>query len=425
MPKITMPRLSDSMEEGTIISWLVEDGQPVLTGEDLVEIETDKAAVTHTAEAEGVLRILAPPGTKCAVGTVIARLESADTGGGHPQPARPIPLPSETPIPSEAPLILTPASNAATRLDDGTTSLATPLARRAAAIHGVQLETVSPTGPRGRITHSDVLAAAGIRMPIAPLLQTQSLSPTQRLHATPASAPTALDTTRGETTLVPRTRVQQVIAERMAQANDTIPAFQVQTEVNFADVVALRQSMKDVLSESRVPSLNDFVIKAVALALREFPAANASYDDAGFEFHRRINVGVAIAAEGALLVPTVFDADTKSLGAIATETRLLAERVRSATVSPAELSGGTFTVSNLGMYGMTAITPVINPPQAAILGVGAAREVLARTEEGTILERPMVTLTLSCDHRILYGAEAARFLSSIQTLLEIPLRLVL
>jgi pyruvate dehydrogenase E2 component (dihydrolipoamide acetyltransferase) len=190
--------------------------------------------------------------------------------------------------------------------------------------------------------------------------------------------------------------------------------------------LALRAELKTLAAEQvnlTVPSVNDLIVKASALALREHSHANGSYRDGSFELHDRVNVGVAVAAEGALVVPTVFDADTKSVGEIAREVRRLAERVRSNSITPPELSGATFTVSNLGMYGMTAITPVINPPQAAILGVGAARPVLARDGSGEIVERSLLTLTLSCDHRILYGADAARFLADIKALLEAPLRL--
>jgi pyruvate dehydrogenase E2 component (dihydrolipoamide acetyltransferase) len=173
-----------------------------------------------------------------------------------------------------------------------------------------------------------------------------------------------------------------------------------------------------------VPSFNDFIVKAAAIALRRHPRANGSYRDDRFELHARVNVGVAVAADDALIVPTVFDADTKALGQIARDVRELASRVRAGSVSPSDLEGGTFTVSNLGMYGMSAITPVINAPQAAILGVGALRPVLARVD-GEIVDRTLMTLRLSCDHRILYGADAAIFLAEIRELLESPLRFAL
>jgi pyruvate dehydrogenase E2 component (dihydrolipoamide acetyltransferase) len=222
------------------------------------------------------------------------------------------------------------------------------------------------------------------------------------------------------------TRIQKVIARRMAQAKATIPHFQVQTEVAMDAALSLRAQLKAATPDGGpAPSLNDLIIKASAIGLTGHPLANGSYRDGQFELHEHVNIGVAVAADGALVVPTVPDADAKSVGQIARDTRRLAERVRAGNITPTELSGATFTVSNLGMYGMTAITPVINPPQAAILGVGATRPTLARDEAGEIVDRALLTLTLSCDHRILYGADAARFLAEIRGLLEAPLRLLL
>jgi pyruvate dehydrogenase E2 component (dihydrolipoamide acetyltransferase) len=210
----------------------------------------------------------------------------------------------------------------------------------------------------------------------------------------------------------------------MAEAKATIPHFQVQTEAAMDAAIALRAGLEASVNAEGAPSLNDLIVKACAIALRRHPRANGSYEDGGFELHERINVGVAVAADDALLVPVVMDADAKSLGAIARETRRLAQRVRADEITPPELAGATFTVSNLGMFGMTAISPVINPPQAAILGVGALRETLARVD-GEIVERTLMTLTLSCDHRILYGADAARLLADVRTLLEAPFGLAL
>ncbi len=210
----------------------------------------------------------------------------------------------------------------------------------------------------------------------------------------------------------------------MAEAKATIPHFQVQSEVEMDRAIALRADLKGSAKGDGVPSLNDLLVKASATALSRHPRANGSYSEGGFELHSRINIGVAVAAEEALIVPVVMDADRKSLGAIARETRQLAERVREGSITPPELSGATFTVSNLGMFGMSAITPVVNPPQAAILGVGALRQTLAR-KEGEIVDRTLMTLTLSCDHRILYGADAARLLAEITELLQAPLSLAL
>ena len=248
-------------------------------------------------------------------------------------------------------------------------------------------------------------------------------------------------TAKGETTVVELSRTQQTIARRMAESKATIPHFALQSDVDMEECVALRSELKrlapppksarapDKESEA-TPTYNDMVVKACALALREFPRANSSYRDGRLQLHSRVNVGVAVAAAGdeptggALIVPTVFDADQKSLGEIARETRALASRVRDDSITPPELGGGTFTVSNLGMFGVTAFTAIINPPQAAILSVGslAPRAVV---REGEIVVRNIMTLTLACDHRILYGADAARFLARVRELLETPAALAL
>jgi pyruvate dehydrogenase E2 component (dihydrolipoamide acetyltransferase) len=390
MNEIIMPKLSDSMEEGTILTWLKRDGEHVDAGEDLVEIETDKATMTQPAESSGVLRIVAAEGTTLPVGAPIARLgQSTEAPSGPPA---------------------APVAGTAPPADAGVK--ATPLARRVAQAHGVSLEDVPGSGPLGRVTRGDVLAKAGLSPAPSPLP-----APNGRVEASATAA-------KGDVEVQEPTRLQQVIARRMAEANATIPQFEVQTEVVMDEAIALRARLKALAADDPVPSFNDIIIKACALALRRHPRVNASYSDGHFELHRRVNVGFAVAAQDALVVPAVPDADIKSLGAIARETRRLAERVRSGEITPPELTGGTFTVSNLGMFGMTAIRPVINPPQAAILGVGAMRAVLARVD-GEIVDRSLMTLTLSSDHRILYGADASRFLAEVRDLLEAPLRIVL
>jgi pyruvate dehydrogenase E2 component (dihydrolipoamide acetyltransferase) len=401
---ITMPKLSDSMEEGTILTWLKADGETVAAGEDLVEIETDKATVTHPADAPGVLSIVAPEGTTLPVGATIARVGVA----GRPE--------------ADAPLAAAPAAPTGNGSGVGPRASgevrATPLARRIAAAHGVALDAVAGSGPVGRITRADVLRAVGVEDTASPRPAARPASPPP---PPPAEKP-AVSGAEGEVEVVELSRLQTVIARRMAEAKATVPHFQVQTEVAMDAAVAFREQLK--ATGAAAPSLNDLIVKAAALALRDHPLANGSYRDARFELHARVNVGIAVAAQDALVVPTIFDADTKSLGAIAADSRRLAQAVREGTVTPAELSGATFTVSNLGMFGMTAITPVVNVPQAAILGVGAIRDVLARVD-GEIVDRRLLTLTLSCDHRILYGADAARFLALIRELLEAPLKLAL
>jgi len=418
MTELTMPKLSDSMEQGTILTWLKADGESVKAGEDLLEIETDKATVTHPAEASGRLQIIAPEGTTLPVGAPIAQIGVVDGDpGAAPTEAdgasNQVRSRAETnggQSPARAPALAVDVA-----VSSGAAVRATPLARRVAKAHGISLDEVDGSGPLGRVTRNDVLARAGIPPSRAPA------EPTQVAMSAPVGEPPGAPR-QSTVEVVEPTRLQAVVARRMAEAKATVPHFQVQTEVVMDAAVTFREQLKD--AGVGAPSFNDLVVKASALALRDHPLANGSYRDGHFELHSRVNVGIAVAADHALVVPTIFDADQKSLGTIAAESRRLAERVRTGEVTPSELSGATFTVSNLGMYGMTAITPVINPPQAAILGVGAIREVLARSDRG-IVDRRLMTLTLSCDHRILYGADAAAFLATVRELLEKPVRLAM
>ncbi len=445
MTKLTMPRLSDSMEEGTILTWLKGEGDDVAVNDEIVEIETDKATMTHTAEAAGVLHILAAEGETLAVGAPIATVAdvtpaaSASTAGvggdpealepsavaaatdQAPEPASSSPVPAAIPIDSGETASAVSGSSPSPGPPDSPV-LATPLARRVAKAHDLDLEQITGSGPRGRITKADVAAAADGAKPGMAVPEATTGEASEGLpggFARPAS-----ERAQGELTRQGLSRRQEIIARRMAEAKATIPHFQVETEVRMDAALDLRRQLKGITACRPVPSINDLIVKAAAIALREHPKANGSYANGHFDLHGRVNVGVAVAGEEGLVVPTVFDADMKTLGQIARETLRLIERVRTGHIEPPDLAGGTFTVSNLGMFGMTAITPVINPPQAAILGVGAARPVLERVE-GEIRDLTLVTLRLSCDHRILYGADAARFLAKIGDVLETPLELTL
>jgi pyruvate dehydrogenase E2 component (dihydrolipoyllysine-residue acetyltransferase) len=433
MTDLTMPKLSEAMEEGTILRWLKADGETVGADDELVEIETDKATVTHAAEASGALQIVVPEGTTVPVGAVIARIgepatappdrQDPDPGEPASEPADPLESPTAaagdvpTPPPAlSAPAAAAPPANGNTpAAGPSTAATATPLARRIARERGLDLERLSGSGPRGRITRADVLAATG-ELVAAPPASTPGIPPT-----TPPSSP---PDRAADFEIQEPTRVQRLIARRMAEAKATIPDFEVATDAVMDHALAMRAQLKQLEQEAPVPSVNDLIVKACAIALRHHPRVNASYLDGRFKLHRQVNVGVAVAAEDALIVPVVRDADVKSLGVIAEETRALALRARTGKIAPPDLAGGTFTVSNLGMFGMTSIRPVINPPQVAILGVGAIREVLAR-DAGEIVERTLMTLTLSADHRILYGADAAQFLAEVKALLEAPVGLVL
>jgi pyruvate dehydrogenase E2 component (dihydrolipoamide acetyltransferase) len=449
-----MPRLSDTMEEGTILRWLKSDGEHVARGEELVEIETDKATMVYESDQQGALAIIAAEGATLAVGEPIARVgaagaAAADGGGQEDSGGVPAagaeartdaqtrqeqapgqrasdgaPAGDGSPAPAPSPA----AGSAAAARSDGERLKASPLARRIAQERGVDLSAVRGSGPGGRIVKADVLGAEDV----------QTVAAGEEVlagHRAAASAPSAglpeVATAKGETTDVALTRTQQTIARRMAESKATIPDFAIQSDVDMEQCVALRGELKRLApsaaasgAQPGAPTYNDMVVKACALALREHGRANGSYRDGTMHLHSRVNVGVAVAADDALVVPTVFDADEKSLGEIARETRGLAERVRAQTITPPELGGGTFTVSNLGMYGVKSFTAIINPPQAGILSVGTL-EQRAVVRDGEVAVRHMLTLTLVCDHRILYGAEAAQFLARIRALLESPSALTL
>ncbi len=519
MSEIVMPRLSDTMEEGTVLRWLKRDGEHVHRGEELVEIETDKAAMVYESDQEGLLQIVAQEGDTLPVGAPIAhvgegngpaggpsveptaaadavpapvdssadasvhdseRLDSppADTlvhegeqlevapvdavvvgddhlgeldvlvGEGLESPAvdtpvheseRLEPLPADTSVHQHeqrgSPLADTPVHRGEQRVK------ASPLARRIARESGVDLHDLMGTGPGGRIVKADVeaagmtaagMTAAGTVAPRAPSRGDVPVPEGASPHAppgAPADIAERVATAKGETTIVELTRTQQTIARRMSESKATIPDFALHMEIDMERCVALRNELKR-LSPEQAPTYNDMVVKACALALHEHPRANGSYRDGKLQLHSRVNVGVAVAVHsddpmgGALVVPTVFDAALKSLGEIARETLVLAARVRAGTITPPELGGGTFTVSNLGMYGVRSFTAIVNPPQAGILSVGSL-EPRPVVREGEIVACHTMSVTLACDHRILYGADAARFLARVRELLEEPAALAL
>ena len=249
--------------------------------------------------------------------------------------------------------------------------------------------------------------------------------------AAPPAAPTPgarekPETAKGQVEVIELTRLQQTVARRMAESKATAPHFYLQAEFDMTAAVEGRARLKAMAKEGEsVPTYNDMVVKGCAIALREFPRANGAYRDGKIELYSRVNVGVAVAAQDALVVPTVFDADTKGLRQIASETRALAARVRDGSITPPELSGGTFTVSNLGMYGISNFHAVINTPQAGILAVGELKAKPIVDDSGEIVARQMMGVTLACDHRILYGADGAQFLQRVRGLLEEPLGLAL
>ncbi len=446
---VVMPRLSDSMEEGTILRWIKSEGDEVAVGDELVEIETDKANMVYEADAAGTLiEIIAREGDTLPIGEVIARVgepgeSGGDGAGGHAEPEAPEEQEEKAPeatekAEEEAPEPEKPSAPAATAEPPSTTARqelapgavparaepsgdgrvkASPIARRIARERGLDLAAIAGSGPGGRVVKADVEQAAE---PAAPAPEAPA----------PAAAPTAgarerPETAKGQVQTVELTKLQQTIARRMAESKATAPHFYLEAEVDMTRAVEGRARLKAQAAEGEViPSFNDMVVKAAALALRDFPRANGAYRDGRVEEYSRVNVGVAVAAQDALVVPTVFDADLKGLRQIAAESRALAQRVRDGQITPPELSGGTFTVSNLGMYGITNFAAVINPPQAAILAVGSIAERPV-VRDGEITTAHLMPLNLACDHRILYGADGAELLARIRELLEEPLALAL
>jgi pyruvate dehydrogenase E2 component (dihydrolipoamide acetyltransferase) len=394
--EVAMPRLSDSMEEGTIVRWLVEDGAAVEQGQEIVEIETDKATISFEAEAAGVLSITAHEGETVAVGAPLARLlpPGAEADGGARAATAPASDGGAT----------SPASNGRA---PGRRPVS-PVARRIAAERGLDLAAVVGTGRGGRITRSDVEAALDIAAP-AP--------------APPPSVPAPAGA-KGGVEVVELSRTQATIARRMADAKATIPEFVLSRTVDMDAAVALRELLRGAAGDVPLPSYNDMIVRACAQALRDHPRANGAYRDGRFELYERVNVGIAVAAGDALLVPTIFDADVKSVGTIGREARALAARCRDGSITPPELAGGTFSVSNLGMFGVDAFTAVINPPQAAILAAGALRRQPVVRDDALAIGHTL-QLTLTCDHRILYGAQAAELLGGIAERLEAPTALLL
>jgi pyruvate dehydrogenase E2 component (dihydrolipoamide acetyltransferase) len=410
---VAMPRLSDSMEEGTILKWLKSDGDEISRGEELVEIETDKANMTYEASQAGTLEIVAGEGDTLAVGETIARIGESG-GDDSPGDATDEPEASGDPEPDEEPEQDEPEPKEES--GDGERVKASPIARRMASDRGLDLTSIEGTGPGSRIVKSDIEAASN----------GDEKAPEPEPAPTEAPKKPARDgeSGRGEVTYEELNRLQRTVARRMAESKATAPDFVMTVEVDMQEAVEFRKQLKMAAGDGPAPSFNDLVIKAAALALKDFPRANGAYRDGQFERYSRVNIGVAVAGQDALVVPTLFDADKKSLGTIAGEARRLAERVRDGRITPPELSSGTFTISNLGMYGIRRFVAVINPPQAAILAVGelSPKPVV---RDGEVVIRNTMELTLSCDHRILYGADAAAFLAKIREYLEQPLRLAL
>lgn len=435
--KVVMPKLSEAMETGRLIKWLKQEGDRVQGGDILAEVETDKADVEMEAFGAGVLRkILVPAGERAPVGALIAVIAepNEDIAGvlasapaptaapavaaAPPAPAattseRPAAVPPQprsedhaakpTPMPAAPATVaraVAPAPPAPAAPPGGRVK-ASPLARKVAAQSGVDLHLVHGSGPGGRIVRRDVEAAA----------------------AAPAVArPAAAVVTGPEYEDRPLSPMRAAIARQMPLAKAPVPHFYVTSEVAMDRAWALREELNALEGQPKI-SVNDLIVRACALALLEHPGVNASFQGATIRVWHRAHVGIAVAMEEGLITPVLRDAHAKSLAQIALESRDLAERARARKLKAQELSGATFSISNLGMYDVAEFSAIINPPEGAILAVGSVRKVPVVDGDAVSVGRRMA-MTLSCDHRVMDGAMGARFLQDVKRLVEEPLRLL-
>ena len=429
MPDVNMPKLSDTMEEGTIVEWKKKTGDEVKTGDVLAEVESDKATFDLEAESDGVLSILVEQGVPAKIGAPIARIGEASAGAPAAEKASPAPAKQKeaevppqvaeeqqpvekaAPPPHPAPQAA-PTSQASGEVtappEDGQHVKASPLAKRLAAEMGVDIAALKGSGPEGRIVKEDVLAAAGTGRPA------------ERRRPEPAPRAPGPDVE-----VVEPSRMQATIARRMSEAKSTVPEFTVTVEARVDEAVSMRRQLKESVPDADKVTMTDMLVRACALALKKFPEVNSSWVDGRFQRKRAINIGLAVApSQGmGLLVPVVHDADAKDLIQISIESRQVIERARSGRPVEGDLSGATFSISNLGMFGVDEFVAIINPPEAAILAVGAIKDVPV-VEEGRIVPGKVMRMTLSVDHRVFYGATAAQFMAEVKRLIENPVTLV-
>lgn len=467
--QIVMPKLSPTMEEGQISKWLKKEGDTVSMGEPLAEIETDKASMEMQALGTGVLRkILKKEGDTVPLGEIIAVIgeanedisaligkaesgqaaaenkksitENVEGGnyGAQQELAKIIPDGERTqasikgePIKGDvggAPTKTTESQTPAAPSGNGQQTTATgrmvvsPLAARMAAEAGINLKTLSGSGPGGRIVKRDIedaMRAGTTGAPQADATPAQPGKPDSPQLQFQTSQTIGASAYRDE----PITEMRRTIARRLVSSIGPVPHFFLTTEIEMDKAIELRRSLNEINPEVKV-SLNDLIIKVVAVALQQHPQVNASYQEKAIRYYERSDIGVAVAIEDGLITPIIRSADTKTVGAIAREIRELAERARSRKLRPEEFMGATFSVSNLGMFGIDEFTAVINPPEAAILAIGAAQaKPVVRDNE--VIVRQLMRVTMSCDHRVIDGATGAKFLQTFKQIMENPLYMLI
>ena len=430
---ITMPALSPTMEEGTLAKWLVKEGDTVKSGMIIAEIETDKATMEVEAVDEGkVGRIMVPAGTEgVKVNAVIAvLLEEGESAGDVKAPARtqaaPAPEPSTPPVAAPSPL--TPANaggrsslavpDPAPRPDErsvGARIMASPLARRIAANKGIDLKALRGSGPHGRIIRRDVEnAKPGAAQPAqggAPMTADGLILP--QVLDDRVYAPDTYE-------LKPLGGMRKTVARRLTQSFMQVPHFPLNIDIMLDNLLESRSAINAAAPKDVKISVNDLLIKAAALALIDEPACNASYTDKGIAYHKHANISVAVAVEGGLITPVIFRAEGKGLAEISGAMKDLATRARDRKLKPQEYMGGTFSISNLGMFGIKSFASIINPPEGMILSVGAGEKRAVVDEAGAISARTMMSVTLTCDHRVIGGAEGAKWLAAFRRYVETP-----
>ena len=437
--KVSMEALSPTMEEGKLVKWLKNEGDAVKTGDPLAEVETDKAIMELVARGDGVLRKrVLNEGDAAPVGTLVGIIAAADEnidaligGAGAaakapapaaaPAGATPAPAPpTATPAPAAAaPVAAAPAAAApapaaeapATPTSGGATR-SSPLARRLATERGMDISALKGSGPNGRIVKRDV-EAAGVGSPVS---QPAGAS-AQAYTAAPKRAEA-----QGDFRDEPLSSIRKVIAKRLGESIGPIPTFYLTAELDLTRVMEMRAAMAELGPEFKV-SVNDVLLKATAVALSQHPEVNAHWGGDHIRYHNRVHLGMAVATDDGLIVPVIFDADTKRMSQISREAKELATRARERKLKPEEFTGSTFSVSNLGMFGIDQFTAIINPPEAAIIAIGTSEDKLV-VIDGEAVVRKRIRLTMSCDHRIIDGAVGAKFLQTLRRLVENPLMLV-
>jgi pyruvate dehydrogenase E2 component (dihydrolipoamide acetyltransferase) len=454
---IIMPKMGDAMTEGKVVRWYKKAGDAVKKGEPVLEIETDKVNLDLEAEADGTLGdVAAQEGQMVEVGGVLARILAEGESAGAPAAAKPAAAKAEeqdakTDAPAEEQRRATdrkdsikhttgeymeavemkgprrdrtaaePAAQAAAQAQPGGRAKSSPLARRVAQDLGVDLSSVRGSGPQGRIVADDVRKAQGGAKAAPAQGGAQAATPTQ---------PQGISVTGGmrlgaapmlETKIIPLTAMRRTIAKRLGESTGPIPHFYLTIDVDVTNLLELRKQINEI--GGLKVSVNDFIVRAAALALRHHPTVNASFGDDAITQHGEVHIGIAVSTPEGLITPVVRNADGKSVEEITNEVRALAEKARNRKLLPNEYQGSTFTISNLGAWGIEEFTAIINPPNSAILAVGAA-EARPVVIERQIVIRDRMKITMSCDHRVIDGAAGADYLKTLRQYLEQPLRLV-